>query len=104
MSKVFRGTVSIIQNTKGEIALKKDIEGSFSADNAVECYGKMQEFATKLKAPLNKWSFWVPEGVNVKTAVPVMMADRFGNPRITMLAPVEVIKGEKSTAKITKLA
>ena len=104
MSKVFRGTVSVVQNTKGEIALKRDVDGNFSADNAVECHGKMLEFAKKLKAPLNKWSYWVPEGVDLKTAVPVLMADRFGNPRITMLAPVTVTEAGKPAAKVTKLA
>lgn len=104
MSKVFRGSVSVIQNTKGEIALKRDVDGKFSADNAVECHKTMLEFATKLKAPLNKWSYWVPEGVDLKTAVPVMMADRFGNARITMLAPVTVTEAGKPAAKVTKLA
>lgn len=104
MSKVFRGTVSIVQNTKGEVALKRDVDGKFSADNAVECHGKMLEFAKKLKAPINKWSFWTPEGVDTKTAVPILMADRFGNPRITMLSPVTVTEAGKPAAKVTKLA
>jgi hypothetical protein len=104
MSKVFRGTVSVVQNTKGEIALKRDVDGQFSADNSVECNKLMHEFAKKLKAPINKYSYWVPEGVDLKTAVPVLMADRFGNPRMTMLAPVTVTEAGKPAAKVTKLA
>jgi hypothetical protein len=38
----------------------------------------------------------------MKTAVPVLMADRFGNPRLTMMSPVTIITAAK--AKVTKLA
>ena len=103
MSKIFRGSVSIVSNTKGEITLKRDVDGKFSADNAVECYSKMQELSKKHKMPINKWACWMPEGTNAKTAVPVLMADRFGNPRITLLPPVTEVK-TANKAKVTKLA
>ena len=102
MSKIFKGNVSVVRNTKGEIALKKDVEGKFSADTIGELHAKVVSLSKELKADINKWSYWIPEGVNVKTAVPVLMADRFGNPRITMLAPVT--DQPVSKGKVTKLA
>jgi len=97
-SRVFEGNVSIVKNTKGEIALKRDTEGAFNATNATECYTKMQELSKKLKAPINKWSLFIADGGKDV----VLMADRFGNPRITLLPPRT---GEQaSKAKIVKLA
>ncbi len=96
-SRVFEGQVSIVKNTKGEIALKRDPEGAFNAENATECYGKMQELSKKLKAPINKWSLFIADGGKDV----VLMADRYGNPRITLLPA----RAEGATkAKIVKLA
>jgi hypothetical protein len=102
MSKIFKGNVSVVSNTKGEIALKKDVDGNFNADNVGELHAKVKALSKEHKMEINKWSYWVPEGVNLKTAVPVLMADRFGNPRITMLAPVT--DQPVSKGKVTKLA
>jgi len=102
MSKVFRGSVSIVKNTKGEIALKKDADGVFNAENVTELHAKFMSYVKDLKAPANKWSYWIPENTDMKSAVPVLMADRFGNPRLTMMSPVTIITAAK--AKVTKLA
>lgn len=97
-SRVFEGRVSIVKNTKGEIALKRDVEGSFDATNATECYSKMQELSKKLKAPINKWSLFVADGGKDV----ILMADRYGNPRITLLPPLA--DGGSAKAKVVKLA
>lgn len=97
-SRIFEGRVSIVKNTKGEIALKRDPEGAFDATKAAECHAKMQELSKKLKAPINKWSLFVADGGKDV----VLMADRYGNPRITLLPPLA--DGGKAKAKIVKLA
>ena len=80
-AKTFDGSVSIVKNTKGEIALRKDAEGKFNAENASECHAKMQELSKKLKAPVNKYSLFVTDG----GTEPVMLANRYGNPYIALL-------------------
>lgn len=79
--KTFEGLVSIIKNTKNEIALKRDPEGKFSVENAGECHAKMTELSKKLKAPINKYSLFIADG----GTEPVMLANRFGNPYIALL-------------------
>lgn len=97
-AKTFEGGVSIIKNTKGEIALKRDPEGKFSASNAVECHAKLTELSKKLKAPINKYSLFVADG----GTEPVLLANRFGNPYIALL-PKRSEGGGKRNA-VTKLA
>ena len=97
-AKTFEGSVSIVKNTKGEIALKKDAEGKFTVDNAGECHAKMTEFSKKLKAPINKYSLFVADG----GTEPVMLANRFGNPYIALL-PKRGDGAAKRNA-VTKLA
>jgi hypothetical protein len=97
-AKTFEGGVSIIKNTKGEIALKRDPEGKFSADNAGECHAKLTELSKKLKAPINKYSLFVADG----GTEPVLLANRFGNPYIALL-PKRGDGGAKRNA-VTKLA
>jgi hypothetical protein len=97
MSRIFEGNVSIVENTKGEIALKRDADGSWNHENAAALWAKAQELSKKMKKPLHKWSFFKADG---GTDV-LLMADRYGNPRITILPP----QGDKAQkAKITKLA
>ena len=97
-AKTFEGSVSIVKNTKGEIALKRDPEGKFSAENAVECHAKLTELAKKLKAPINKYSLFIADG----GTEPVMLANRFGNPYIALLPK----RGDGNTKRnaVTKLA
>ena len=94
-SKIFEGNVSIFENTLGQLALKKDKDGAWNSENAVALWAKCQELAKKNKLPLHKWSFFkVDGGTDV-----VLMADRYGNPRITILPPkadgTAPSKGEK---------
>jgi hypothetical protein len=96
-AKTFEGSVSIVKNTKGEIALKKDVDGKFSAENAGECHAKLTELSKKLKAPINKYSLFVADG----GTEPVMLANRYGNPYIALL-PKRGDGMKKST--VTKLA
>jgi len=97
-AKTFEGSVSIVKNTKGEIALKRDPEGKFNAGNATECYAKLTELGKKLKAPINKYSLFVADG----GTEPVMLANRFGNPYIALLPK----RGDGNVKRnaVTKLA
>ena len=100
-AKTFEGAVSIVLNTKGEIALKKDPEGKFSAENAAECYNKMRHLSMSTKKgdgyPINKYSLFVTEG----GTEPVLLANRYGNPFIALLPKREA---GKAGSKVVKLA
>lgn len=98
-AKTFEGSVSIVLNTKGEIALKRDPEGKFSAENAVECYQIMTKLAKARKAMINKYSLYVVEN----GTEPVLLANRYGNPYVALL-PKRDDAQAKHTAKVTKLA
>lgn len=96
-AKTFEGAVSIVLNTKGEIALKKDNEGKFSSENARECYETLTKLAKSRKAPINKYSLFVTDG----GTEPVLLANRYGNPYIALLAK----RNEgKPGSKVVKLA
>ena len=97
MSRIFEGNVSIVANTKGEVALKRDPNGAWNSSNATKLWHKCLEISTKKKMPLHKWSFFKADG---GTDV-LLMADRYGNPRITILPP----KAEgQAKSRVTKLA
>jgi hypothetical protein len=96
-SKTFEGNVSIVKNTKDEVALKKDAEGKFNAGNAAECYGTMQKLAKQHKASINKYSLFIADG----GTEPVLLANRYGNPYIALLP--KRADGE-NRSKVTKLA
>jgi len=104
MSKLFRGNVSIVTGfTKAgteDIRLTKDIEGAFNSENASELLAKANELSKKEKLPLNTWSFYFPE--KVKNAEPVLLADKFGKPKLTMLPPMA--KKSSTKSKTRKLA
>ena len=96
-NKTFEGSVSVIRNTKGEIALKRDPEGKWNASNAGELYAKVKELAKAQKAAINAYSlFIVKDGTEV-----VLLANRYGNPYIAVLPKRE---GGAGKAKVTKLA
>ena len=103
-AKIFNGSVSIVLNTKGEIDLKRDPEGSFSAANASECYLKMKHLAMSTKKgngyPINKYSLYIPEGVVEGNAQAVLLANHYGNPFIAMLAKREAGKVGKKVVKL----
>ena len=97
-AKTFEGSVSIVKNTKDEIALKKDAEGKYTVANASECYAKMTELSKKLKFPINTYSLFVAKD----GTEPVMLANRFGNPYIALLPKRGDGVGKKNS--VTKLA
>lgn len=97
-AKTFEGSVSIVKNTKGEIALKRDAEGSFTAKDAPEIYGKLVELAKSHKASINSYSLFIAE----KGTEPVLLANRYGNPYIALLPKRS--EGGKSAPKVVKLA
>lgn len=94
MAMIYKGTVSVFQNSKKFIVVKPDPEGNFSADNADELYAKMLEFSKKLKAEIKAFK---PEA-NANT--PVLLSDRYGNPYIALLKESKA----PSKVKVTKLA
>ena len=97
-AKTFDGSVTIVLNTKGEIALKRDPEGKFSAENAKECYDTMSKLAKARKASINKYSlFMVESGTE-----PVLLANRYGNPYIALLP--KRADGQAKRNAVTKLA
>ena len=97
-SKVFEGNVSIVKNTKSEIALKRDPEGKFSAENAKECYDTMTKLAKTHKTSVNKYSLLIVDGGTEA----VMLANRYGNPYIALLP--KRVEGGSRKAGVTKLA
>ncbi len=97
-AKTFDGSVSIVKNTKGEIALKRDPEGKFNAANAAECYSTLMTLAKKNKLAVNKYSLFIPEG----GTEPVLLANRYGNPYIALLPKRS--DGPAKRGSVTKLA
>jgi hypothetical protein len=96
-SKTFEGKVSVVENTKGEIALKREADGNWDASMAPELHGKMLELSKRLKKPVNKYSLWIaPNGTE-----PVLLANRYGNPYIALLPKRE---DSAPKQKVRKLA
>ena len=111
MSKLYKGNVSIVTGfTKAgteDIRLTKDIEGAFNSENASELLAKANELSKKHKLPLNTWSFYFPldgkKNAHAQGALePVLLADKFGKPKLTMLPPMASKSSPKS--KTRKLA
>jgi hypothetical protein len=96
-SKTFEGKVSVVLNTKGEIALKRDSEGAWDASQARELYTKVTELSKQRKTGINQYSLWIaPNGTE-----PVLLANRYGNPYIALLPKREDASPKQ---KVTKLA
>ena len=51
MSRIFEGNVSVVLNTKDEVALKRDPNGAWNASNAKELYSKCLEISKSKKKP-----------------------------------------------------
>lgn len=97
MSRLYKGNVSVLHNTKNEISLTADVNGVWNSTNAKALYAKMQELSKAMNIPINKWSCFIADG---GTDV-LLMADRYGKPRITILPP----EGEgQAKSKVVKLA
>jgi hypothetical protein len=99
-NRIFTSNVSIVKNTKGEVALKKDPEGSFSAGNVIECYRQLLAISQRLSLPVNKYSLYIVEG---GTEV-VLLANRFGNPYIGVLPKRGDGDGSRKGGGVVKLA
>ena len=97
-AKTFEGGVSIVKNTKGEIAVNRDVEGKFNAGNSAECYQTLMALSKKLKSPVNKYSLFIVDG----GTEPVLLANRYGNPYIALLPKRG--EGEVRRNAVTKLA
>ena len=97
-AKTFEGGVSIVKNTKGEIAVKRDPEGKFNAGNSAECYQTLMALSKKLKSPVNKYSLFIVDG----GTEPVLLAHRYGHPYIALLPKRG--EGEVKRNAVTKLA
>jgi hypothetical protein len=97
-SKTFEGKVSLVMNTKGEIALKRDPEGAWDASMAQALHVKMQELAKKHKAKISQYSLFTTEGGTEA----VLLVNRFGNPYIGLLSKRD--GGAPGRKGVTKLA
>lgn len=96
-SKIFEGKVSVVRNTKGEIALKRDPEGAWDASMARELHGKMLELAKQHKAELNGYTYWVaPNGTE-----PVLLTRSTGVPYMALLTKRKDLAPK---SKVVKLA
>jgi hypothetical protein len=86
MAKLYRDNVSIVLNPKGEIALKKNEKGAFSAADAAKIAKKMRELSTKHKAPISQWAMFVAPGAD-ELQPPILLANKFGQPYLAWLPP-----------------
>lgn len=89
MATIYKGTVSIVKNTKGEITVKADPSGRFTQDTADELYKTSLELAKKHKAPLRLYK---PDA-NADT--PMLFADNWGKPYLALLP------ARKAPSKVT---
>jgi hypothetical protein len=99
MAKIYKGSVSIVKNTKGQIAVKADPEGKFSSVNTAELYETMTSLGKKHKAEVK---FYKPDP---KGDTALLFADRWGNPYLAVLPAVQA-PGEVTVTRptVTKLA
>ena len=103
MSKLYKGNVGIKTSKSNDgnktLRLQSNVEGVFNSENAGDLFAKALEVSKTHKLDLNSWSFWNPvAGRAIKatdakvvkdgTLVPVLQADRFGKPRLTLLPPM----------------
>jgi hypothetical protein len=99
-SKIFEGSVSIVKNTKGLIALKKDAEGRFNAGNVDELKATMLKLAKEHKTTIDQWSLWLkdPKGEAV-----LLARMPYGTPYVAVL-PKQADKPVAAKKSVTKLA
>jgi hypothetical protein len=94
MAMIYKGKVSVFQNTKKDIVVKPDAEGNFSADNVDELYKVMVKLGKELKANVRVYK------PDANGNSPVLLADRFGKPYVALLLESKA----PSKVKVTKLA
>lgn len=98
MAMIYKYNVSIFQNTKGAITVKRDDEGNYNANNAADLYKKMVELGKKLKSEVR---IYKPKADG---NTPLLFSDRYGNPYLALLPAREAPTGEVSVKKVVKLA
>lgn len=99
MAMIYKFNVSIFQNTKGAITVKRDDDGAFNANNVSELYKKMVELGKKMKAEVR---IFKPKADG---NTPLLFADRYGNPYLALLPAREAPTGDAvSVKKVVKLA
>ena len=94
MATIYKGTVSIVKNLKGEVTVKADPSGRFTQENVEELYTTALELAKKHKSPLRLYK---PDA-NADT--PMLFADRWGKPYLALLPA----RKAPSKATVVKLA
>lgn len=94
MAMIYKHNVSVFQNTKGRIVVKRDDEGKFNSENVDELYQQVVAIGKKLKAEV---AVYKPQS-NGDT--PLLFSDRYGNPYIALLPAKEA----PSKVRIVKLA
>jgi len=99
MAMIYKYNVSIFQNTKGAITVKRDDEGNYNANNVSDLYKKMLELGKKLKAEVRVFK------PKADGNTPLLFADRYGNPYLALLPAREAPTGDAvSVKKVVKLA
>jgi CRISPR/Cas system CMR-associated protein Cmr1 (group 7 of RAMP superfamily) len=91
---IYKHNVSVFQNTKGVLVVKRDDEGKFNHDNVEELYKTMKELAKKHKIEMKVYK---PQASG---DTPLLFSDRYGNPYIALLPAKEA----PSKVKVQKLA
>lgn len=99
-SKIFEGSVSIVKNTKGLIALKKDPEGKFNAGNVTELHSTMVKLAKEHKTTIDQWSLWLKDA---KGEAVLLARMPYGTPYVAVL-PKQDQKTTTARKSVTKLA
>lgn len=92
-----KGTVSLFANTKGEVVVKPDPDGKFTADNVAELYETMLQVAKKNKLTPKVYK---PEASG---NTPLLFSDRWGKPYIAIL-PASKAPSKVEVKKVVKLA
>jgi hypothetical protein len=105
MARKFIGNVSVHTNPKGEIVLKRDVEGKWDATTVVALLAKVQELAKKHKLPINDYTIYTPAKVDPEaTIAPILLSNKWGAPFIALLPKPKVDETAKEAKKPTKLA
>ena len=95
MAKIYKGKVSVFENTKKEAVVKPDKDGQFDFENVSELYKTMIQVAKDKKLTPRVYK---PEAAG---DTPVLMADRWGNPYLALLTAQKVAG---PVVRVTKLA
>lgn len=94
MAGMYKGTVSVYSNSKGELTVRPDASGRFSYSNTDELYTVMQRLSVEHNMPIRAFK------PDVNGTTPVLLADRYGKPYLALLSPSKA----PGKVTITKLA